>query len=72
MTVPFELFRGQQALGDAWYTFRDLRMARKLHVHKLNPGKIKKVIAYTSLVMITSELIWIPGPSYFIVLQNSK
>ncbi|MGI8582314.1 MAG: class I SAM-dependent methyltransferase [Chitinophagaceae bacterium] len=72
MTVPFELFRGQQALGDAWYTFRDLRMARKLHVHKLNPGKIKKMITHTSLVMITSELIWIPGPSYFIVLQNSK
>ena len=72
MTVPFELFRGQQALGDAWYTFRDLRMARKLHVHKLNPGKIKEMIAHTGLVMITSELIWIPGPSYFIVLQNSK
>lgn len=72
MTVPFELFRGQQALGDAWYTFRDLRMARKLHVHKLNPGKIKKVIAHTSLEIITSNLIWIPGPSYFIVLQNSK
>ncbi len=72
MTVPFELFRGQQALGDAWYTFRDLRMARKLHVHKLNPVKIKKLIAHTSLEIITSNLIWIPGPSYFIVLQNSK
>lgn len=70
MTVPFELFRGQQALGDAWNTYRDLRMARKLHVHKLHPAKIKMLIAHTSLAMITSKLIWIPGPSYFIVLHK--
>jgi SAM-dependent methyltransferase len=70
MTVPFELFRGQQALGDAWQVYRDLRMARQLHVHQLNPSRIKKLIAHTSLEMIYSKLIWIPGPSYFIVLQN--
>ena len=70
LTVPFELFRGQQALGDAWHTFRDLRMARKLHVHKLNPGKIKKIVAHTGMDIVTSKLIWIPGPSYFIVLQK--
>lgn len=72
MTVPFELFRGQQALGDAWHTYRDLRMARKLHVHKLNPRRIKKMIAHTSLEIITSKLIWIPGPSYFIELENTN
>lgn len=72
MTVPFEFFRGQQALGDAWFAFHDLRMARKLHVHKLNPAKIKRMIAGTSLEMVTSKLIWIPGPSYFIVLRNKK
>jgi SAM-dependent methyltransferase len=70
ITVPFEFFRGQQALGDAWFTYRDLSMARKLHVHKLNPRKIKKMIADTSLEMIGSKLIWIPGPSYFIVLEK--
>lgn len=70
MTVPFELFRGQQALGDAWHVYKDLRMARQLHVHKLNPSRIKKLIAHTSLEMIHSGLVWIPGPSYFIVLQN--
>jgi ubiquinone/menaquinone biosynthesis C-methylase UbiE len=70
MTVPFELFRGQQALGDAWHTYRDLRMARQLHVHQLNPKRIKKMIAHTTLEMIISKLIWIPGPSYFIVLQK--
>lgn len=71
MTVPFELFRGQQALGDAWHTYRNLRMARQLHVHKLNPRKVRRMIAHTGLQMITARLIWIPGPSYFIVLQNS-
>ena len=71
MTVPFEFFRGQQALGDAWHTYRNLRMARKLHVHKLNPRKIKKMIAHSSLEMIISRLILIPATSYFIVLQNS-
>ena len=72
ITVPFEFFRGQQALADAWYTYGDLRMALKLHVHKLNPGKIKKMISHTSLQIIASKLIWIPGPSYFIVLQKAK
>jgi ubiquinone/menaquinone biosynthesis C-methylase UbiE len=72
MTVPLEFFRGQQALGDAWYVYRDLRMARQLHVHKLNPKKIKKMIAHTSLEIITSKVIWIPGPSYFIVLQKNQ
>ena len=72
MTVPFELFRGQQALGDAWFVYRDLRMALQLHVHKLNPKKIRKLIAHTNLEIITSKLIWIPGPSYFIVLQSKQ
>lgn len=72
LTVPFEFFRGQQALGDAWFIYRDLRMARKLHVHKLNPKKIKSLIADTTLTMIDSKLIWIPGPSFFIVLENKK
>ncbi|HEY1112684.1 MAG TPA: class I SAM-dependent methyltransferase [Chitinophagaceae bacterium] len=71
LTVPFELFRGQQALGDAWQAYRDLRMARQLHVHKLNPRKIKMMIALTGLEMISSRLIWIPGPSYFMVLEKS-
>jgi len=28
------------------------------------------MIAHTSLEIIISKLIWIPGPSYFIVLQK--
>jgi SAM-dependent methyltransferase len=72
LTVPFELFRGQQALGDAWHAYRDLRMARQLHVHKLIPRKVRKMIAPTGLEMIASRLIWIPGPSYFMVLQNGS
>ena len=71
MTVPFELFRGQQALGDAWVAYKDLRMARQLHVHQLNPRKIRNLIAHTSLQMIHSKLIWIPGPSYFIIVQRT-
>lgn len=71
LTVPLELFRGQQALGDAWRAYRDLRMARQLHVHKLNPKKIRKMIASTSLAMVFSRLIWIPGPSYFMVLEKT-
>ena len=71
MTVPFELFRGQQALGDAWHVYKDLRMARQLHVHQLNPRRIKKMIASTSLKMIHAKLVWIPGPSYFMVLHKT-
>ena len=70
MTVPFELFRGQQALGDAWFVYRDLKMARKLHVHKLNPKKINQMIVGSGLKVESSELIWIPGPSYFIVVKK--
>ena len=72
MTVPFEFFRGQQALGDAWAVYRDLRAARRLHVHRLNPARIRTMIAHTGLSVIHARLIWIPGPSYFIVLQKSK
>lgn len=71
MTVPFEFFRGQQALGDAWNVYRDLKVARQLHVHKLNPAKVKKMISHSTLEIITSRLIWIPGPSYFIALQKN-
>ena len=70
MTVPFELFRGMQALGDAWQVYGNLAMCRQLHVHKLNPRKIQKMIAPTGLRLVASRLIWIPGPSYFIVLQK--
>lgn len=71
MTVPFELFRGQQALGDAWTVYRDLRMARRLHLHRLSPAKIKEMTVHTSLSLVHSRLVWIPGPSYFIVLQKT-
>lgn len=70
MTVPLELFRGQQALGDAWAVYRDLRMARRLHVHRLNPARVKKMVTHTGLAVIHSRLVWIPGPSYFIVLEK--
>ncbi len=70
MTVPLELFRGQQALGDAWHTYRDLRMCRQLHVHKLNPAKIKKLISHTHLEITISRIVWIPAPSFYIVLTK--
>ena len=72
MTVPFELFRGQQALGDAWAVYRDFRAARRLHVHRLNPSRIRKMTAHTTLSVTQARLIWIPGPSYFIVLQKDS
>jgi len=72
ISVPFEIFRGQQALGDAWYNFRDLSMARKLHVHKLDHKIIKEMSAHTDLKIKYWKFIWIPAPSYFIVLYNGK
>lgn len=69
-SFPFELIRGQAALYDALTVYHNALYARKLHVHKLTPSKIKKWIAGLPLEIVASKMIFIPFPSFFMTLKK--
>ncbi|MBU4210083.1 class I SAM-dependent methyltransferase [Patescibacteria group bacterium] len=72
ISFPVEIIRGQSALLDAIVAHKNPFFARKLHVHKLNPTKIKKIIKDIPFKIIQSKIIFIPMPSFFMVLQKQN
>lgn len=70
ITVPFEFFRGQTALFDAWHAGGGLSLARKLHVHRLTPYKIKKFIKGIPLEIKKIKTVFIPWPSFYIEFEK--
>lgn len=70
VSFPLELIRGQSALLDAWQVYGDLRIARKLHVHNLNPSKIKKISSPLGFKVKTTTIMLIPFPSYVMILEK--
>lgn len=72
LLYPIEIFRGSGTLLAALVIYRSFLMARRLHLHKITPGKIKKLIAITSLRHLKSGIRFIPYPSYFSLLEKKK
>ncbi|MBU1130234.1 class I SAM-dependent methyltransferase [Patescibacteria group bacterium] len=70
ISFPVEIIRGQSALLDAIVAHKNPFFATKLHVHKLNPTKIKKIIKNTPFKIIQTKIIFIPMPSFFMILQK--
>ncbi|PIR02218.1 MAG: hypothetical protein COY73_00720 [Candidatus Nealsonbacteria bacterium CG_4_10_14_0_8_um_filter_37_14] len=70
ISYPIEIFRGSNALFDAFFVYQNLLAARELHLHRLNPGKIKKLIVSINLDYLKSEIHFRPFPSYYTVLRK--
>jgi len=69
LIYPFEIIRG--AWFDAIFVYKDLSAARKLHLHKLSPNRIKELIKGTSLRHKKSHIHPAPFLSYFTLLEKN-
>jgi SAM-dependent methyltransferase len=74
VTFPMEIVRGQNAVMDAIRVFRNPLYARKLHVHKLSPWRIRQILekGRISMSIVRSGMVLIPFPSWVLVLEKSN
>ena len=72
LVYPCEIFRGSNALIASIISQKNLFVARELHLHRLTPNRIKKLIAGTSLYHLKSKLHLVPSLSYFTLLEKQK
>ena len=67
---PWELFRGMQAIGAAIRQYRNPLLAKKIHLHRLTPNSIKRLIAGTPLAHRQSRLVFAMGIQYMTILTK--
>ena len=70
---PWEPIRGYSAAPGALLAYGNIRMARELHLHKLDPQKLVELGATAGLRPGPSRLVFTPFPffpSYISVLQK--
>lgn len=70
VSFPFEIVRGQSAILDALFVYKDISYARKLHVHKITPNKIKKIVKKLPLNTTKTQIVFIPFPSFLMILEK--
>lgn len=70
VSFPLEIIRGQSAILDALFVYKDISYARKLHVHKLTPNKIKKIVKDLPLHIVKTQIVLIPFPSFLVILEK--
>lgn len=70
---PWEAFRGMRALKEAVsLSDRPLRYARQLHLHKLSPARINKIIKDIPFRMVHSSINFTLLPDYLVILEKDK
>ena len=67
---PWELFQGMQAIGAAIRQYRNPLLARKIHLHRLTPKSIGRLIAGISLTHRESRLVFAMGIQYMTILTK--
>jgi len=67
LVYPFEIVRGMNNFFWAWRTYGNPLMSRKLHLHKLNPGKLDKM---TKMKKLDGGLFLGPWPTYYTVFMK--
>lgn len=67
---PWELIRGVQAVWAAIKQYKNPFIARKIHLHRLTPDKVKKIIKNTNLVHLKSKFIFALGFHFITILQR--
>jgi len=68
---PWEPFRGFQAIGAALRQYRNPFMAREIHLHRLTPGVIARLVERTPLTHVESKLVLAMGLQYLTVLVKT-
>ena len=70
LSYPFEPVRGIACLGTACLVYRNPMVCRRLHLHNLNLGKMKKLIGGTKLSIVSHKLLFSLWPVYVSVLEK--
>jgi SAM-dependent methyltransferase len=70
-SFPVELFRGQTALIDAIRVFKNPLYSRKLHVHRLTPRKIKRILKGIPFQINSWSIKLVPYPTFVMILEKS-
>ncbi len=71
LVFPMELVRGFAALPSACIVYKNPLMCRKLHLHKLNPEKIRQLVSGTALRMVLKKVVFSPLPAHLVVLEKN-
>jgi len=70
LVYPYEIIRGTGAIIASLILFGDVSSCRKIHVHKLNPKKIQKMLGSTKLKHVKSRFSLFQTPQYFTLLEK--
>jgi len=72
LVYPWEAFRGIGAMGASLMIFKTPFHCRKIHLHKLNPQKIEKILESSQLYSLKSYFSFLITPQYFTILEKSN
>ena len=72
IVYPWEPVRGFQAIVAALRQYKNPFMARKIHLHRVTPKSIIKLIEGTPLSYIESKFTFALGLQYLTILEKSK
>lgn len=70
LVYPFEVIRGTGAINASLLMFGDIIHCRKIHVHKISPKKIQKIIEGTKLKHAKSYFSLFLTPQNFTLLEK--
>lgn len=68
LIYPLEVIRGANIFFKAWQVHGNPFVCRQLHLHKLNPDKIKSL---TNLILIEKGVFFGPYPTYYTILKKN-
>jgi ubiquinone/menaquinone biosynthesis C-methylase UbiE len=71
LVYPAEPIRGLYAMPGAWIGFGNPFLARKLHVHKFTPAKIRRLGEECGLTHVESALDFFVTPQFMTVLEKA-
>lgn len=70
VVYPWELFRGMQALGAAVRLYRNPFLAGRIHLHRLTPNRLQRLVASSSLMHRRSLFVPALGLQFMTVLDK--
>ena len=72
LVYPAEPIRGLYAMPGAWLGFGNPLLARKLHVHKFTPARIRRLAEPLGLHHVVSRLDLLITPQFVTVLEKPR
>jgi ubiquinone/menaquinone biosynthesis C-methylase UbiE len=71
LVYPFEIIRGISAIGSSLVIFKHPFCCRKIHIHNLNPKKVRDILKETKLKHVESKFYLLKTPHFLTVLEKS-